>query len=77
MTLPFYLAAGLPIQGIVLLNAVDSIPDVFKTLLNVTADMSVATIVARVAGYRLAPVDAGSGPASVEAGPLAAGGQGG
>jgi proton glutamate symport protein len=77
VTLPFYLAAGLPIQGIVLLNAVDSIPDVFKTLLNVTADMSVATIVARVAGYRLAPVDAGSGPASVEAGPLAAGGQGG
>ena len=55
VTLPFYLAAGLPIQGIVLLNAVDSIPDVFKTLLNVTADMSVATIVTRFAGFRLAP----------------------
>jgi proton glutamate symport protein len=55
VTLPLYLAAGLPLQGIVLLNAVDSIPDVFKTLLNVTADMSVATIVARFAGFHLTP----------------------
>jgi len=45
--LPAYLAAGIPLEGVVLLSAVDAVPDIFKTLLNVTADMSVATIVAR------------------------------
>ncbi len=50
VTLPFYLAAGIPIQGIILLKAVDAIPDIFKTLVNVTADMSVATVVSRFAG---------------------------
>ncbi|MGH7582383.1 MAG: dicarboxylate/amino acid:cation symporter [Gemmatimonadales bacterium] len=54
VTLPFYLAAGLPLQGLMLLNAVDAIPDLFKTTLNVTGDMSVATIVTRFAGLRLA-----------------------
>lgn len=43
-TLPAYLAAGIPIQGIVILEAVETIPDIFKTLINVTADMSVATV---------------------------------
>jgi proton glutamate symport protein len=52
VTLPLYLAAGLPLQGVVLLNAVDSIPDLFKTVLNVTSDMSVAVIVARFTGFR-------------------------
>jgi Na+/H+-dicarboxylate symporter len=56
VTLPFYLAAGLPIQAIVLIDAVDSIPDVFKTILNVTADMSVAVFVTRSLGLTLAPV---------------------
>ena len=60
VTLPFYLAAGLPLQGVVLLSAVDAIPDIFKTVLNVTADMSVATIVARAAGFALTP--AGQAP---------------
>lgn len=50
VTLPFYVAAGIPVQGIILLKAVDAIPDIFKTLVNVTADMSVATVVARFAG---------------------------
>ncbi len=45
--LPAYLAAGLPIEGIVLLEAVDVIPDIFKTILNVTGDMSVAAILSR------------------------------
>lgn len=45
-TLPAYLAAGLPIQGIVILEAVETIPDVFKTVLNVTGDMSVAAVAA-------------------------------
>jgi len=46
-TLPAYLAAGLPIEGIIILEAVDTIPDVFKTLLNVTGQMSAATLLSR------------------------------
>lgn len=61
-TLPLYLAAGLPIEGLVLLKAVDSVPDIFKTLVNVTADMSAAAIVARFAGVE-APLEAGAAPA--------------
>lgn len=48
-TLPAYLAAGVPIEGVVILEAVDAIPDVFKTLLNVTGDMSVAALLSRSA----------------------------
>ena len=43
-TIPAYLAAGVPIEGILVLEAIESIPDIFKTLLNVTGDMSVATL---------------------------------
>jgi len=46
-TMPAYLAVGLPIEGIVILEAVDAIPDVFKTIANVTGDMSAAAIVTR------------------------------
>ena len=46
-TLPAYVAAGLPIEGIVLLEATVTIPDIFKTLLNVTGDMSAATLLSR------------------------------
>jgi proton glutamate symport protein len=46
-TIPLLLALGIPIQGIILFNSVEAIPDIFETLLNVTADMTVATIVAR------------------------------
>lgn len=49
-TLPFYLDVGIPIEAVVLLNAVDAIPDIFKTVLNVTGDMSAAAIVGRFAG---------------------------
>jgi Na+/H+-dicarboxylate symporter len=45
--LPAYLAAGIPLEGVMLLSAVDAIPDIFKTVLNVTADLSVAAIAAR------------------------------
>jgi Na+/H+-dicarboxylate symporter len=54
-TLPFYLDVGIPIEAVVLLNAVDAIPDIFKTVLNVTGDMSAAAIVGRFAG---APAEA-------------------
>lgn len=45
--LPAYLAVGIPLEGLLIVDAVDAIPDIFKTLLNVTADMSVATILSR------------------------------
>ena len=44
---PMYLAAGVPIQALVVVKVTDAIPDIFKTVANVTADLSVATIVAR------------------------------
>ena len=47
LSLPAYLAAGIPIEGYLLLKTVDSIPDILKTLINVTGDMSVATILNR------------------------------
>lgn len=46
-TLPAYLAAGLPIEAIIVLEATTTIPDIFKTLVNVTADMSAATMLSR------------------------------
>ncbi|MCI0433004.1 MAG: dicarboxylate/amino acid:cation symporter [Gemmatimonadetes bacterium] len=70
VTLPFYMAAGIPVQGIILLNAVDAIPDIFKTLVNVTADMSVATVVTRFAGVTAtSPAVAGAGAIHEPAGP--------
>lgn len=49
-SLPVFLAVGIPLEGILLLKAVDSIPDIFKTLLNVTEIGLVMSIVMR--GYR-------------------------
>ena len=46
-SLPAYLAAGIPAEAVLMLNAVDAIPDIFKTLCNVTADMSAATVLSR------------------------------
>jgi Na+/H+-dicarboxylate symporter len=46
-TLPLYIAVGIPIEGVVIIEAVKTIPDFFMTTLNVTADMSVATILTR------------------------------
>lgn len=63
-------AVGIPIEGVVLLKTVDVIPDIFKTLLNVTGDMTVA-IVARLPVLRPRPdksrrVDAGRAKAPEE-----------
>jgi Na+/H+-dicarboxylate symporter len=44
---PLYSALGLPVEGLALLIAIDTIPDMFKTLFNVTADMAVAVILSR------------------------------
>ena len=47
LTLPLHLAVGIPIEGVVLVEAVKTIPDVFMTLLNVTGDMSVAAMLSK------------------------------
>lgn len=44
---PLFLAVGLPAEGIGLLIAVDAIPDLFATVLNVTGDLTAAVLVAR------------------------------
>lgn len=54
-TLPAYLAAGVPVEGIVILEAADAIPDIFKTLLNVTGDMTAATVLTRSSRTATAP----------------------
>jgi Na+/H+-dicarboxylate symporter len=52
LNLPIYLAAGIPMDGYILLKAVDAVPDIFKTLLNVTEVMAVTTIVAKKAKWK-------------------------
>jgi len=47
MLTPLFLAIGLPAEGIGILIAVDAIPDLFSTVLNVTGDLTAAAIVAR------------------------------
>ncbi len=44
---PVLMSAGVPIEGIGILLGVDTIPDMFRTATNVTADMSAATILGR------------------------------
>jgi Na+/H+-dicarboxylate symporter len=44
---PLVVTMGIPPEGIGLLIAVDAIPDMFATMLNVTGDMTAAAIVAR------------------------------
>jgi proton glutamate symport protein len=46
-TLPAYVAAGLPVEGVILLEATSMAPDMLKTVVNVTGDMSVAAILSR------------------------------
>jgi Na+/H+-dicarboxylate symporter len=46
-SMPVFLAAGIPLEGIVLLKALDAIPDIFKTVLNVTETAAVTSIVAQ------------------------------
>jgi Na+/H+-dicarboxylate symporter len=48
MMAPVLMAAGVPVDGIGILLAVDTIPDMFRTSTNVTADMAVAVMLGRV-----------------------------
>ncbi len=59
-TLPAYIAAGIPVEAVVVIEAVKTIPDVFNTLLNSTAYLSVATILSRRSRQ---PMAAGLAPA--------------
>jgi Na+/H+-dicarboxylate symporter len=47
---PVLLAAGLPVEGMGILLGVDTIPDMFRTATNVTADMSAAVVLGRGEG---------------------------
>jgi len=44
---PVFVAAGIPIQGVILLEVVETIPDIFATIANVTGQMSATTILSR------------------------------
>lgn len=54
--IPVLASAGIPAEGVGILFAMDAIPDMFRTLTNVTGDMVAAVIVAR----RLSAVEGGS-----------------
>ncbi|MBI4421933.1 MAG: cation:dicarboxylase symporter family transporter, partial [Gemmatimonadetes bacterium] len=41
---PVFASIGLPVEGLGILIAIDAIPDMFKTVFNVTADMAVAAV---------------------------------
>jgi Na+/H+-dicarboxylate symporter len=47
MLTPLLLAVGLPAEGVGILIAVDALPDVFATVLNVTGDLTAAAIIGR------------------------------
>ena len=60
-----FLALGIPVEGVLLVMAVDAIPDLFKTVANVTAPLSITAIVARRAGESVSAASApGSTPAA-------------
>ena len=53
---PIALAIGVPLEPLLVLVAVETIPDIFRTLGNVVMDVSVTRVVARITGN----VDAGA-----------------
>jgi proton glutamate symport protein len=55
---PLVAAMGVPAEGIGLLIAVDTVPDIFATALNVTGDMVAATLVSR--NHAIADNEAGA-----------------
>jgi DAACS family dicarboxylate/amino acid:cation (Na+ or H+) symporter len=70
MLAPLFLAVGLPAEGIGILIAVDAIPDVFSTVLNVTGDLAAAAIIQRGEAPEAAAVAPGS-PAAANVGTAA------
>ena len=56
--LPVYVAAGVPAELYVFFLVLDDIPDIFKTVANVTEDMTVAVLVSRFLSPNTEPVPA-------------------
>jgi Na+/H+-dicarboxylate symporter len=50
---PAFAATGLPLSGLALLIGLDRIPDMFRTMTNVTGHLSAATVIAASEGERL------------------------
>jgi Na+/H+-dicarboxylate symporter len=68
---PICLAVGAPLEALVLLMAVDSLPDAFRTVANVTGDIAVTAISSRAGRARRPPASAfqqGGGGAQVGGG---------
>jgi Na+/H+-dicarboxylate symporter len=65
---PFFIAAGIPLEGFILTMAADTLTDIFKTTVNVTADMTVACAVNRFDSEATASPaeDSGVGTANLE-----------
>ena len=57
---PVLVAAGLPVEGIGILLAVDTIPDMFRTMTNVTGSLTVATVLGRRRDAGLPPSPPGA-----------------
>jgi Na+/H+-dicarboxylate symporter len=47
---PFFMTVGLPVEGIGILIALDAIPDLFKTVTNVTGHLTAGAVLARWGG---------------------------
>src|SRR4051794_25296133 len=56
-TAPIALAMGVPLEPLALLIAVETVPDLFRTVGNVTMDVAVAATVARRSGLETAEAD--------------------
>jgi len=65
MLTPLFTAIGLPVEGIGILIAIDAIPDLFATVLNVTGDLTAAVLVSR--GSAASPAGEGVPVASTAA----------
>jgi len=66
---PYYAALGLPVQGIGILIALDAIPDIFKTLINVTSQVSTALILSQSAAASTVPEHPGVAAPAIEVAP--------
>lgn len=54
---PFFVAAGIPAESVGVLIALDLVPDVFKTILNVTGHLAAVTLIAGRGSAGPAPVN--------------------
>src|SRR3989442_3977461 len=50
---PAFASAGLPLSGLTLLIGLDRIPDMFRTMTNVTGHLTAAAVVAAAEGEKL------------------------